>query len=78
MSDRSSVGAGPSSGMGLPGAPINLRGRSRPVESIIKIVLLASALLSVAITTGIIIALIGPVLDFFTQVPVGDFFATEG
>ena len=28
--------------------------------------------------SGIIIALIGPVLDFFTQVPFGDFFATEG
>jgi phosphate transport system permease protein len=37
-----------------------------------------SAFLSVAITVGIIVALIRPVLDFFAEVPFGDFFATEG
>ncbi len=37
-----------------------------------------SAFLSVAVTVGIILALIKPVIDFFKEVPVGDFFATEG
>lgn len=62
---------------GLSVAP-NLRARSRPVESVIKGVLAASGLLSVAITFGIIAALIRPVIDFFREVPLGDFFATEG
>ena len=37
-----------------------------------------SAFLSVAITIGIIVALIEPVIHFFGEVPFGDFFATEG
>lgn len=39
---------------------------------------MASALLSVAITVGILIALVEPVIHFFEQVPFGDFFATDG
>ena len=78
MSDTSSVGAGPSSGMGLPGATINLKARSRPVETVIKTALMLSALLSIAITVGIVGALIGPVVDFFREIPFGDFIATEG
>ena len=35
-----------------------------------------AALLSVAITFGIVIALIRPVIDFFREVPFGDFFGT--
>ena len=54
------------------------RARSRPGETVIKIGPDTSALLSVAITVGIIVALIGPVVDFFSKVPFGDFFATEG
>jgi len=69
--------AGPPPGAGLPGAP-DLRAKSRPAETVIKIVLRLSALLSIAITIGIVLALIGPVIDFFNEVPVGDFFATEG
>src|SRR5687768_14449963 len=57
---------------------IDLRGRSRPGEAIVRAVLLVSALLSVAITVGIIIALIRPVLDFFAEVPVFEFLSTEG
>lgn len=71
------TGAGPSSGAGLPGAP-DLSRKSRPLESVIKAVLLTSALLSIAITFGIIAALIEPVVEFFREVPFGDFFATEG
>ena len=40
--------------------------------------LLICSLLSIAISFGIVIALIEPVIDFFREVPFGDFFATEG
>jgi phosphate ABC transporter permease protein PstC len=77
MSTTRSSAAGPSEGTGLLGAP-NLRPRSRPGEAVIKAVLVGSAVLSVAVTVGIIVALIRPVIDFFREVPFGDFFATEG
>jgi phosphate ABC transporter permease protein PstC len=69
--------AGPSRGTGLQG-PINLGKKSRPGEAVIKALLLASAVLSVAITIGIIVTLIRPVIDFFQEIPFGEFFATEG
>jgi phosphate ABC transporter permease protein PstC len=69
--------AGPSDGTGLRAA-IDLGHKVRPGEAAIKAVLLASAVLSVAITVGIIITLIRPIIDFFREVPVGDFFATDG
>lgn len=75
MSSANSVGAGPSSG---PHLTPNLRGRARPGEAVIKTVLSASAFLSVGITVGILVALVEPVVRFFDQVPIGDFFATEG
>ncbi|WP_244928958.1 phosphate ABC transporter permease subunit PstC [Nocardioides sp. W7] len=71
------TGAGPSSGTGLPGVP-DLGRKPRPLEAVIKALLLTAALLSVAITIGIIAALIEPVVEFFREVPFGDFFATEG
>jgi len=37
-----------------------------------------SALISVLITVGILVALVRPVLDFFAEIPFGEFFATEG
>ena len=77
MSSLTISSVGPSSPTGLPAAP-DLGAKSRPGESVIKVVLTASALLSVAITFGIIAALIRPVIDFFGEVPFGDFFATEG
>lgn len=77
MSSISGTGAGPSLGAGLPAAP-DLRKKARPLETVIRAVLMVSAFLSVAITVGIIFALIRPVIDFFAEVPVGDFFATEG
>lgn len=77
MSTISSTGAGPSSPTGLPAVP-HLGRKSRPGESVIRVVLAASALLSVAVTVGIVLALIQPVIEFFAEVPFGDFFATEG
>lgn len=71
------TGAGPSSGAGLPGVP-DLGRRARPGETVIRAVLMLAALLSVAITFGIVVALIQPVIDFFSEVPFGDFFATSG
>lgn len=58
--------------------PVDLQGRTRPVETGVRAFLLVAALLSVLITVGIVVALIRPVIDFFGEVPVGDFFATEG
>lgn len=69
---------GPSLGTGPSAAPISLQGRKRPVETVIKAVLATAAFISVAITIGIIIALLEPVLHFFGQVSFGEFFATEG
>jgi phosphate ABC transporter permease protein PstC len=77
MSSITSTGAGPSRGAGLPDAP-NLSRRSRPGETVIHGILMGSAFLSVAVTVGIVVALIQPVIDFFGEVPFGDFFATEG
>ncbi len=77
MSSIVSTGAGPSRGAGLPGAP-DLSRRPRPGETVIRGILMGSALLSVAVTVGIVVALIQPVIDFFGEIPFGDFFATEG
>ncbi|MBD8868307.1 phosphate ABC transporter permease subunit PstC [Nocardioides donggukensis] len=77
MSDAH-TGAGSSLGTGLPGVPPDLSGRSRPGERAIQAVLFTSALVSVAITVGIVVALVRPVVDFFADVPFGDFFALEG
>ena len=79
MARTNTAGTGPSPlGTGQSGATVDLRGRSRPGERLIKGVLLASAMLTVVITIGIVVALLGPVLSFFGEVPLGDFFATEG
>src|SRR5688500_12733686 len=77
MSNNVSTGAGPSLGTGLPGAPVNLKGRSRPGESVIKVALFASAMLSILITFGIVIALVQPVIEFFAEVPYGEFFSFD-
>jgi phosphate transport system permease protein len=76
MSTTVGAGTGPSSGTGLSRAP-NLKRKSRPLETVIRAVLMVSAFLSVAITFGIILALIKPVIDFFREVPFGTFFSTE-
>lgn len=76
MSNNASSVVGPSGRTGPPA--VNLARKSRPAESAIRAVLMSSAFVSVAVTVGIIAALIRPVLDFFEEVPFGDFFATEG
>ena len=54
--------------------PVDLRAqRSRVGERVIKFVLAASALLSVAITAGIAVALLAPMTTFFGNVGFGEF-----
>ena len=69
--------AGPPPGAGLPSG-VDLRRKRRTGERVIVNVLRAAAMLSVAITVGIVVALIRPVVDFFSEIPLGDFFTTEG
>ena len=57
---------------------VDLRRRARPCERVILVLLLGCALLSVAVTAGILAAFVEPVVHFFAQVPVSDFFSTEG
>src|SRR5687768_3484858 len=78
MSNSPSAASGPPSGAGLTGASLDLARKPRRFESVVKAILLGSALLSVLITFGIILALIEPVLHFFGQVSLGEFFDTEG
>jgi phosphate transport system permease protein len=77
MTDTTTTGAGSPSGAGLPGV-VSLRRKPRPGERAIVLSLVGCALLSVVITVGILVALIEPVLHFFGQVSLGDFFTTEG
>lgn len=65
--------AGPSGGTGLQAVHLDLSGRRRPGEQVIKTLLALAAAVSVATTVGIVIALLRPALDFFGQVPIGDF-----
>ncbi len=77
MSSHLSTSAGPPSGAGLPGAPRSLKRRGRPGESLIKALLFSSAVLSIGITIGIVVALIEPVVKFFGQVSFGEFFSFD-
>jgi phosphate transport system permease protein len=70
--------AGPPRGAGLPSGPPDLSKKARPGESLIVLSLQLSALLSVAITIGIVVALTRPVIGFFREVSLGEFFTTEG
>ena len=75
MSHSSNGAAGSPSGAGL--QPVSLKGKSRPGEAVIRAVLFAAAMISVVTTIGIIITLIRPTLDFFTEVSVGEFLFTN-
>ena len=78
MSYNATTGAtGPSNRTGL-SAGVDLSPRSRPGERVITLVLQIAAYVSIAITFGIVLALIQPVIEFFREVPFGDFFAFEG
>lgn len=63
-----------SSMAGAPAPAIGNR-RMRPGEAIVKGLLFACALASVATTVGIIFALAGPTIDFFQQVSIVEFFS---
>lgn len=56
-------------------APVALAGpRIRIGEAVVRVVLVLCALVSVATTVGIVVALLQPALDFFREVSVVDFF----
>jgi len=78
MNDSPNAVSGPPSGAGLTRASLDLTRKPRRFESVVKAFLLGSALLSALITFGIILALIEPVLHFFGQVSLGEFFDTRG
>jgi len=62
---------------GEPG-PLALDRTRRPGEQLVMILLRLAAFVSVAVTVGIVVALIRPALDFFAEVPVADFlFGTK-
>jgi phosphate transport system permease protein len=69
MASHSSIGAaGSPSGAGL--RPVDLRGRRRPGEAVVKGVLFVAAMISVITTVGIIITLLRPSVEFFQQVDI--------
>ncbi|WP_174185451.1 phosphate ABC transporter permease subunit PstC [Nocardia barduliensis] len=78
-----STADGPSETGGHPGvwqgAPVDLSPRSARIgERIIQLLLVGSALLSVAVTAGIVLSLLLPLGTFFSHVDIGDFlFGTE-
>src|SRR5918996_941804 len=61
-------------GAGGPSRPRLQAARPRYGEMAIKAFLAGCAILSIATTTAIVISLLIPTLDFFDQVPLGDFF----
>ncbi|NYJ02914.1 phosphate transport system permease protein [Nocardioides thalensis] len=66
----------PGSPSGAGPAPV-LTARPRPGEAVIKFLLVSAAVLSVLVTVGIIGAVLQPALDFFAEIPFGDFFRTS-
>ncbi|NIL41630.1 phosphate ABC transporter permease subunit PstC [Salinispora arenicola] len=63
----STSNAGPAAGSAL------RRGRRRPVDSTVKVLLVVAALVSVVTTIGIVIALVQPTIGFFRQVSIIEF-----
>ncbi|MFC8846760.1 MULTISPECIES: phosphate ABC transporter permease subunit PstC [unclassified Micromonospora] len=49
------------------------RGRRRPVDSTVRVLLVAAALVSILTTIGIVIALVEPTVEFFQQVSIVEF-----
>lgn len=72
-----SVGTGPRSGHPRrpPGSriPTDLSGRRRYGERVALGMLGGAAVLSVGVTVAIVVALVGPAVEFFKAVPIGDF-----
>ena len=53
------------------------RGRRHPIEGVVKVLLILAALVSVATTIAIIIALVEPAIEFFREVSVVEFLRHE-
>jgi phosphate transport system permease protein len=49
------------------------RGRRHPVEGVVQVLLVLAALVSIATTAGIIIALLEPAMEFFREISIVDF-----
>lgn len=49
------------------------RGRRRPFETFMKVLLVTAAAVSIATTVGIVVALVGPTIEFFQTVGVWEF-----
>jgi phosphate transport system permease protein len=76
VSNRIDVGLAGSPLGGLPAPAFSLSARRRPGELVVRGVLMLAALLSVLTTIGIVVSLVRPALDFFGEVPVGEFFGS--
>lgn len=60
--------SGPAAGKAL------RRGRRRPIDAFVKVLLVLAALVSVVTTVGIIVALARPTIGFFHEVSIAEFF----
>jgi len=60
----------------VPAAPDVRRGRRRPGEAAIKVLLAVAAVVSIATTTGIIASLAVPTVEFFEEVSIGEFLTS--
>lgn len=65
---------GPPSGVGP--APV-LTAKSRPGESVIRVLLMAATTTSVLVTAGILVAVLEPALEFFRRESFGEFFSFD-
>ena len=62
----------------LGGQPLRLRAEGRRwSEDVVKGVLALCALVSVATTVGIVVALLEPSIEFFREIPIGEFFTSD-
>jgi phosphate transport system permease protein len=52
------------------------QGRRRPVDTVVKVLLVAAALVSIITTVGIVVALIEPTIEFFQSVSIVEFFTS--
>lgn len=56
------------------GAAVHLQARPRPGEAVVKALLVLATMVSVATTVGIVVALLGPAIQFFRRVAIWEFF----
>ncbi len=75
MSARDAIAATGTPGRPDPSRPL-VAARPRHGERLIHGLLAMCAVISVATTTGIVVSLLFPTLDFFKEVPIGDFLST--